>query len=40
MIKMVYIYFDSIKDNPIGPMRVWVNGTNYPGLAMSRSIGD
>ncbi|CAD8160193.1 unnamed protein product [Paramecium octaurelia] len=26
--------------NPIGPMRVWVNGTQYPGLAMSRSIGD
>ncbi|CAD8168744.1 unnamed protein product [Paramecium pentaurelia] len=26
--------------NPIGPMRVWVNGTQYPGLAMSRSLGD
>ncbi|CAK69861.1 unnamed protein product (macronuclear) [Paramecium tetraurelia] len=23
-----------------GPLRVWVNGTQYPGLAMSRSIGD
>ncbi|CAD8149905.1 unnamed protein product [Paramecium octaurelia] len=26
--------------NPIGPLRVWVNGTQYPGLAMSRSLGD
>ena len=24
----------------IGPYRVWVRGANYPGLAMSRSIGD
>ena len=24
----------------IGPYRVWVKGKNYPGLAMSRSIGD
>lgn len=24
----------------IGPYRVWQKGTNYPGLAMSRSIGD
>jgi hypothetical protein len=23
-----------------GPYRVWVKGENYPGLAMSRSIGD
>ena len=23
-----------------GPLRVWVKGENYPGLAMSRSIGD
>ena len=25
---------------PVGPFRVWVKGTDYPGLAMSRSIGD
>ena len=24
----------------IGPYRVWVKGKDYPGLAMSRSIGD
>ena len=24
----------------VGPYRVWKKGTNYPGLAMSRSIGD
>ena len=24
----------------IGPFRVWAQGKNYPGLAMSRSIGD
>ena len=24
----------------VGPYRVWIRGTNYPGLAMSRSIGD
>jgi len=23
-----------------GPYRVWKNGESYPGLAMSRSIGD
>lgn len=26
--------------NPIGPARVWVKEGNYPGLAMSRSLGD
>ena len=25
---------------PVGPFRVWVKGTDSPGLAMSRSIGD
>ena len=25
---------------PIGPFRVWAKGADYPGLAMSRSIGD
>ena len=24
----------------VGPFRVWARGTDYPGLAMSRSIGD
>ena len=24
----------------VGPFRVWAKGTDYPGLAMSRSIGD
>jgi serine/threonine protein phosphatase PrpC len=24
----------------IGPIRVWVKGKKYPGIAMSRSIGD
>ena len=24
----------------VGPYRVWVKGQDYPGLAMSRSIGD
>ena len=24
----------------VGPFRVWVNGEDFPGLAMSRSIGD
>ena len=27
-------------DQPVGPYRVWANGEEYPGLAMSRSIGD
>jgi serine/threonine protein phosphatase PrpC len=26
--------------NPGGPFRVWIKGEDYPGLAMSRSIGD
>ena len=25
---------------PVGPYRVWARGKDYPGLAMSRSIGD
>lgn len=28
------------KGNKIGPYRIWERGCNYPGLAMSRSIGD
>ena len=34
---------DQIKDsegNKVGPQRVWKAGQNYPGLAMSRSLGD
>ena len=26
--------------NPFGPARVWLKEQNFPGLAMSRSIGD
>ena len=31
-----------IKDNGMksGPYRVWLKNENFPGLAMSRSIGD
>lgn len=25
---------------PIGPSRVWAKGAAFPGLAMSRSLGD
>ena len=34
---------DQITDafgNKVGPQRVWKSGVNYPGLAMSRSLGD
>ena len=34
---------EQVTDNfgkPIGPYRVWLNGKDHPGLAMSRSIGD
>ena len=27
-------------DMPFGPYRVWIKGEQYPGLAMSRSVGD
>lgn len=27
-------------DEPIGPLRVWLKDQQYPGLAMSRSLGD
>ena len=26
--------------NQVGPFRVWKGSHNYPGLAMSRSLGD
>ncbi len=29
-----------IEGEEVGPVRVWVKGEGYPGLAMSRSIGD
>ncbi|CAD8126402.1 unnamed protein product [Paramecium sonneborni] len=32
-------YYDD-QGNSIGPARVWVRDGNYPGLAMSRSLGD
>ena len=32
--------FKDKNKKPIGPMRVWKRGEDYPGLAMSRSIGD
>ena len=28
------------KDEPIGPARIWMKGQTYPGLAISRTIGD
>ena len=30
----------NINGDKVGPMRVWKVGCNYPGLAMSRSLGD
>ena len=27
-------------ENKKGPLRIWVKGKEYPGLAMSRSLGD
>jgi hypothetical protein len=32
-------YRDS-EGRPIGPLRVWLKNENYPGLAMTRSMGD
>lgn len=32
--------YHSISGVALGPARVWVKGAQYPGLAMSRSIGD
>ena len=32
--------FDDEEDAETGPYRVWARGEDYPGLAMSRSIGD
>jgi hypothetical protein len=32
---IIILYIDNT-----GPMRVWVKNEKYPGIAMSRSIGD
>ena len=32
--------YRSITGAQLGPFRVWVKGATYPGLAMSRSLGD
>lgn len=38
---VVDTFYDEEGDHePIGPQRVWVKGESYPGLAMSRSLGD
>lgn len=31
---------DDYDGKKFGPHRVWKRGENYPGLAMSRSLGD
>jgi len=33
-------FFEVEKDKPAGPFRVWNKGCNYPGIAVSRSLGD
>ena len=33
-------YFIGNEDKPAGPFRVWNKGCNYPGIAVSRSLGD
>jgi serine/threonine protein phosphatase PrpC len=33
-------YFIDKQDEPAGPFRVWNKGCNYPGIAISRSLGD
>lgn len=32
--------YHSANGAQLGPYRVWVKGAAYPGLAMSRSLGD
>ena len=32
--------YHSATGQQLGPHRVWVKGQPYPGLAMSRSLGD
>ena len=33
-------YLIEKQDVPVGPFRVWNKGCNYPGIAISRSLGD
>lgn len=33
-------YYDEESNEYIGPLRIWVKGKDYPGLAMTRSFGD
>ena len=33
-------YFEGKEDEPAGPFRVWNKGCDYPGIAISRSLGD
>jgi serine/threonine protein phosphatase PrpC len=33
-------YLTGTENKPIGPFRVWNKGCDYPGLAISRSLGD
>jgi len=33
-------YFIGNEDKPAGPFRVWNKGCNYPGIAVSRTLGD
>lgn len=37
---MIKVYKYLLSGNSIGPARVWVRDGNFPGLAMSRSLGD
>ena len=36
----IHPYSDDINCNSNPPLRVWVSGENYPGIAITRSIGD
>ena len=33
-------YLIGKEDEPVGPFRVWNKGCDYPGIAISRSLGD
>lgn len=40
---VIFVVFAIIKDshgNQLGPLRVWMNTIDIPGLAMTRSMGD
>lgn len=36
----VEAYIDEETQEPYGPLRVWMRNLDYPGIAMSRSLGD